>query len=115
MAEDEAFSSALAERERAVDAALRANTPIVALKASLEAPPLASKDAALKERNYNLILRALQAVAAKEDHLTTFFGSLDADHAGACLPRRSRPPLPLPTHRRRLTPAARTHTLAQTF
>ena len=81
--EDAVLTAALVERERAVDAALRANTPVAALQKSLDAPPLASKDAALKERNYGVVLRALQAVAAKEDHLTAFFGSLDADHAGA--------------------------------
>ena len=96
MAEDEdaAFTAALVERERAVDAAIRANTPVAALQKSLEAPPLASKDAALKERNYSVVLRALQAVAAKEDNLTAFFGSLDADHAGA-----ARAPLPPPPRR----------------
>jgi hypothetical protein len=88
--DDAALAAALAERERAVDAAIRANTPLVALKASLEAPPLASKDTSLKERNYGLVLRALQAVAAKEEHLNNFFSSLDADHAGASRPGRTR-------------------------
>jgi actin related protein 2/3 complex subunit 5 len=94
--DDTALASALAERERAVDAALRAKNNVAALKASLEAPPLASKDAALKERNYNLILRALQAVAAKEDDLTAFFSALDADHAGAWGLFSIGPPFPPP-------------------
>ena len=45
-------------------------------------PPLASKDAALKQANFELIMGALQACAAKEAQMTLFLETLcDADAA----------------------------------
>ena len=52
------------------------------LRAALADPPLASKDAALKQANFELIMQAVQACAAKEAQMALFLESLcDADAA----------------------------------
>jgi hypothetical protein len=58
---DAAFEAALTAREQGVDALLRANRASDALKAALQDAPLASKNAALKDRNAAVVQRALVA------------------------------------------------------
>ena len=79
--DDGALLAALVAREARVDAALRAGTPPAALREALQDPPLASKDASLKDRNAAIVLRALQAVGAKEEQLLAFVAALDPDGA----------------------------------
>ena len=88
--DDAALLVALAAREVRVDAALRASTPAAALRAALEAPPLASKDAALKDRNFALVMKALVATGAKEEQLTTFLSALEPDDADVLMKYVSR-------------------------
>ena len=89
MAEDEVedaqLEAALVARERTVDAALRAGTAAVALRAALADPPFASRSAALKDRNAAIVTRACVAVGAKDIELATFLEGLDADASDTLL------------------------------
>jgi actin related protein 2/3 complex subunit 5 len=76
------FGSQLGARQERVRSLLRAQQPAEALRAALADPPLASKDAALKQANFELIMQAVQACAAKEAQMALFLESLcDADSA----------------------------------
>ena len=71
------FGAQLGARQERVRSLLRAQQPAEALR-----PPLASKDAALKQANFELIMQAVQACAAKEAQMALFLESLcDADAA----------------------------------
>lgn len=83
--DDAALEAALALRERAVDAALKAGTAAVALRTALADPPLTSKSAALKDRNAAVITRACIAVGAKDAELATFLETVDAESADVLL------------------------------
>ena len=82
---DAAFEAALTAREQGVDALLRANRASDALKAALQDAPLASKNAALKDRNAAVVQRALVACGAKEDVLAAFLASVDPDAADTAM------------------------------
>jgi hypothetical protein len=78
---DPDYAGLLALRERDVDGLLSSSKPVDALLRSLQNPPFASKDDALKERSLLLVLRALSAVGSRDEALAKFFEALDADVA----------------------------------
>ena len=81
-AKEALFAEQLSQRGERVRSLLRAAQPAEALRAALADPPLASKDAALKQANFELIMGAVAACAAKEAQLALFLESLcDADAA----------------------------------
>lgn len=71
----------LSVREREVDGFLSSGRTADALLRSLQNPPFASKDEALKERSLLLVLRALSAVGGRDEALSKLFETLDADVA----------------------------------
>jgi hypothetical protein len=80
-AREQARLEAVAEREKAVDASLRAGKTVQALTLALENPPFASKNSALKDKNSVIIMKALTAVAQKEADVAAFLDSISADGA----------------------------------
>jgi actin related protein 2/3 complex subunit 5 len=71
----------LEEREKRADAALRAGKAADAVKITLESPPFASKNAALKERSVASVLKALVVLGQKDADVAPFIESLDGDQA----------------------------------
>jgi len=82
---DAAFSAALAEREAAVDALLRAGSTADALRRALAAPPFVSKDAALKDRSAAVVHRAVAAIGSRDEALAGFFAAVTLDDADALM------------------------------
>lgn len=80
-AQEALFAAQMQMRSAAVADALRGARPAEALRLALQDAPLASKDAALKQANFDLVLRALQAAAQREEQLAAFFEQCDADSA----------------------------------
>lgn len=68
-------------RKSEVTQALRSSRPVEALRMALQDAPLASKDASLKQANYELILSALQSVAQSDDQIRAFLELCDANSA----------------------------------
>jgi hypothetical protein len=80
------WAAAVQDRAARVEAALRAGRQAEALRASLADPPFASKDAGVKDKSYEVVMRALLATAAKEDQLMAFLDGLaDADATDALM------------------------------
>jgi hypothetical protein len=75
------FFAQLQTRTSSVNQSLRASKPVEALRVALQDAPLASKDASLKQANYELILTALQSVAQNDDQIRAFLEICDADSA----------------------------------
>jgi len=75
------FFAQLQTRTSSVNQSLRASKPVEALRVALQDAPLASKDASLKQANYELILSAIQSVAQNDDQIRAFLEICDADSA----------------------------------
>ncbi len=80
-----AFRAAMTDREKRVEASLRSGKTADAARISLENPPFASKDEAIKEKNAAIVLKAVVAVGSKEADLTDFLSRLDLDLADALM------------------------------
>lgn len=76
---DEHYEAMLVERERGVEAMLRASNAAGAMGAALSNPPFACKNPGIKERSAAVVSRALVALSAKEDVLNAYLQTLDAD------------------------------------
>ena len=80
-AQEALFFAQFTSRQSAVTQALRSSKPVEALRLALQDAPLASKDASLKQANYELILSALQSVAQSDDPIRAFLENCDANSA----------------------------------
>lgn len=78
---DAVRASELAAREKAVDAALRSGKAADAVRAALEKPAFASKDAGIKERSSACALKALVALGQKDAELAALLDAIDSDTA----------------------------------
>jgi thioesterase domain-containing protein len=71
----------MTDRDKRVEAALRAGKTTEAARISLENPPFGSKNIAIKDKNTAIVMKAVVALGQKDADVASFLESLDADLA----------------------------------